>query len=1046
VILKDAFGNGVSGAPLTIDAQDANQSNANFVFSGAADNGDGTYDVNLSTSKTGVKTILANVDLGAGQTLPLTKQVTFNPGLVDPVTSTVVINGTSTPVADGTATAKATVTLRDKQGNTVPGKTFTLVFNPKSAANTFANPATDFGGVSQISFGNKLSGRIYLGVLVDANKVTLAQTVAYDFQAGAVDGTKSTFTAPLTVTIPRGSSPAGVLTLQLLDVNSNPVVGAAVSLTGTATSGSAAVTIVAPSGVTDGTGTYRSNFTGKTAGNVSVVASVNGQVFKSAAVAVTNVPGDPLSFGVFPGQAQPLVSGVPQVVADGNGYLLTATSTALSGNANLSFGSSVSTASITPSCGGLPNFVNGVFVGYTYPAAFCLPVVTSKAAQTVTFTAFDLGGTPFATQAVNFIAGPPNEKFSTFSAGSTLGAADNVTPTVLTITLADQFGNKVKGQQVKVVTSDPTKDTLGCPANAAGCSSAGSGSIVSVTGDGSTSLPAGTAVVQVLTKFSGTRTYTLTVPGVPINLLPVSVTYQPGAPTQLGFKVQPASAPAGSLFSATVGLLDQFGNDAPSASAKVSVALAPISSGSVGSLLGGGAIDTQAGLAYFPKLEVLGGAGPRTLIASATGLTNATSTVFTVSVPGASSGTDGAGPLGAFNAAGDLSLPAKTYNFTTFIIPAGKRVVTDGNGVLDIRASGAISIAGTLDASGAPGGSVANSVNGGGGGGAAGVVNLPGAVGQNYPGAGVNAAGGSANQASSFGKPGGAGGGTLGGIGGGPMGGGGGGGGSDGSNDFHAGGGGGGGGPGGGAGGFAGADGCVAPGGAGGGDWGGKQTACNLSALGGGAACAADATRVMYTGGNGGIGTSPCSPIAGSGGGGSIGCDAAADLTLSSTFRPGSGGGGGGSGGDANGDPSGGGGGGGGGGGAVRLFSTDSIVITGAVLADGGAGGKGAVSADECNDDSGGGGGGGSGGAIWLQAPAVSVAASGRVSAAGGGGGASGFTVKDGPGGKGGLGRIRISLDTALSNIAGSVNPPPVNGVNPAAPTPGKAVVTAYPQ
>lgn len=137
--------------------------------------------------------------------------------------------------------------------------------------------------------------------------------------------------------------------------------------------------------------------------------------------------------------------------------------------------------------------------------------------------------------------------------------------------------------------------------------------------------------------------------------------------------------------------------------------------------------------------------------------------------------------------------------------------------------------------------------------------------------------------------------------------------------------------------------------------------------------------------------------IGGSGGGGSIGERAVLDLAVASTFTLGSGGGASGNGGN---------GAGGAGGGALRISSGTRIVLDAgaALLARGGRGGV-----PE--------GGPGSGGVIILAAPEVRTAAGSRVSAAGGG--------------TNGLGRIRVTADTARCSLVGSFVPPLRDGCAP---------------
>jgi hypothetical protein len=165
-------------------------------------------------------------------------------------------------------------------------------------------------------------------------------------------------------------------------------------------------------------------------------------------------------------------------------------------------------------------------------------------------------------------------------------------------------------------------------------------------------------------------------------------------------------------------------------------------------------------------------------------------------------------------------------------------------------------------------------------------------------------------------------------------------------------------------------------------------------------------------------GSAPSGAFAG--GAGTIGPLAWSDLSMRTTFRPGSGGGGGG----AATAFTGAGGGGGGGGGALRV-RTEGVLrlgVEGAILANGGAGGAGGHCA--------GGGGGGSGGAIHLVASRLEVPTGARIEARGGARGA--FTSDVGVCGSrvdsadGGLGRIR--LDVAECAISGVLAPALASG------------------
>jgi cysteine-rich repeat protein len=83
------------------------------------------------------------------------------------------------------------------------------------------------------------------------------------------------------------------------------------------------------------------------------------------------------------------------------------------------------------------------------------------------------------------------------------------------------------------------------------------------------------------------------------------------------------------------------------------------------------------------------------------------------------------GSEGAFAPTSDTQLPPGIHNYTTITIPAGVKVTTTGDGVLDLRATGAVQIDGTIDVSGGRGGDggsgdTSNCDTGGGQGGATG--------------------------------------------------------------------------------------------------------------------------------------------------------------------------------------------------------------------------------------------------------------------------------------------------------------------------------------
>ncbi len=381
-----------------------------------------------------------------------------------------------------------------------------------------------------------------------------------------------------------------------------------------------------------------------------------------------------------------------------------------------------------------------------------------------------------------------------------------------------------------------------------------------------------------------------------------------------------------------------------------------------------------------------------------------------VAQPFASDGSEGAfAPTAGDAGVATVRLAPGIHQFTTVNVPEGVTVVTSGDGVLEIRASGDVVIVGVVDVSGGRGGNALAAegagCGGNGGGGATGNVTAPGANGvagmcARPGGGGTGSAGGNGSMTGSNCGLGGAFGGASGGLGG-TGGGGGGVSGGVGANAIYA--------------GAGGAGAMVAGFGSGSTGFGEGGDATNMS------------IAAVYRGGGGSCGTTAVT----AGGGGSIGYRAALDLTVSDplTFRAGSGGGGGST---TVASCVNGGGGGGGGGGAVRIASPTRITIRGAVYARGGDGGNGA---------GGSAGGAGSGGLVYLSAPSIEVT-SGVVSAAGGRGGGVNCV-----GGNGGLGRVRLSVLPALCRLSGTFTPPlPTGGCVPAAtPAANTTYIGTYP-
>lgn len=95
---------------------------------------------------------------------------------------------------------------------------------------------------------------------------------------------------------------------------------------------------------------------------------------------------------------------------------------------------------------------------------------------------------------------------------------------------------------------------------------------------------------------------------------------------------------------------------------------------------------------------------PLNQICTITQATTTSSRTNTVAVSCVSSAWPSTEADGAFAPTADIVLAPGVHNFTTITIPAGVTVTTSGDGTLDLRASGDVTIAGTIDISGGNGG------------------------------------------------------------------------------------------------------------------------------------------------------------------------------------------------------------------------------------------------------------------------------------------------------------------------------------------------------
>jgi len=212
VSLLDAFHNPISGIIPTFTATNTGSTNQYGACSSTGTNGQGTCTLKSQTAETKTLSLLTPINFSGGT-------VVFAPTTVVAANSS--ITGTGPVVANGIATSTITITLEDINhvpvGGIVPSFTATNTSNGNTYGVCSSSNATT--GVSTCTFTSTVAETKTLSL---ASPVTLTGGTVV-FEAGPVSQATSSITAVGPV-VADGSSTATV-SIQILDANSNPLVG-----------------------------------------------------------------------------------------------------------------------------------------------------------------------------------------------------------------------------------------------------------------------------------------------------------------------------------------------------------------------------------------------------------------------------------------------------------------------------------------------------------------------------------------------------------------------------------------------------------------------------------------------------------------------------------------------------------------------------------------------------------------------------------------------------------------------------------------------------
>lgn len=542
--LRDAGGNLCTGATDNVTLAIGNNAGTPAGILGgtttvAAVGGVATF-AGLSIDKIGVGYTLRASSGVVPTTDSAPLDITIGP--MSAAVSTFVSDVPSLP-GDGVTVANLTATILDAGGNPISGKDVQVTSSRggSDVINPVGIVTTDASGVATFTVSSLLLGPgVFTATnMTDALAVTATPTVT--FTPGGVSATLSTV-VPSVTTATADGLPTTTVTVTLLDNLSNPVPGKTVTLT----SARGPLDIIAPaSGVSDGAGQVIFTISSTTAGGAQLTATDT-----TDAIPLVSQP----TVTFLPGPASATVS------------TLSASPTTL-----LADGSMQSTITITL----LDQFSNPtptkvVLLSSSRGASDTIspPIAISDAAGVVTFTvssaivgnstitAQDItdGVTLLQTAALTFTPGAISDTLSTVVAVPTTQVADNITPSVVTVTIRDVFSNVVAGRTVSLASDRPGSDTI-TPASA-------------VTN------AAGIATFAVRSNLAGVSTYTATETGTPVVIAQQpTVAYAAGMTdaTNSTVVLTPTSIAAdGSTIGITVTLLDAFMNPVPGKSVSVS--------------------------------------------------------------------------------------------------------------------------------------------------------------------------------------------------------------------------------------------------------------------------------------------------------------------------------------------------------------------------------------------------------------------------------------------------------------------------------------------
>jgi len=568
----------------------------------AAVNGVATFS-NLSINHAGTGYTLTATATG----VTTATSVVFN--VATAAASQLVFTVQPTSVGAGSAITPAVqVTVEDALGNTITTATnsITMAIGTNPAGGTLSGTTTVAAVNGVATFSNLSINAAGTGYTLSASATGLTSATSSAFNVTTGTAAKLAFTVQPT-NVGAGSTIAPAVQVAIQDAQGNTVITAANSLTiaigtnpaGGTLSGTTAVAAV------NGVATFSTlNINSAGTGYTLTVSAAGLTSATSTAFNVTSGTAAKLAFKVQPSNVAAGASITPAVQvtiqdAQGNTVTTAANSVTMAIGTNPSAGTLSGTATVA-AVNGVATFSNlsidKLGTGYTLSA-------TATALTSATSTAFNV--TAGAATKLSFTVQPSN-----------VAAGLSIAPAVQ-VTIEDAGGN--------IVTTATNSITMAIGTNPSGGTLSGTTSVAAVNGVAT--------FANLSINKSGTG-YTLAASATGLTGTTSSAfNVVAGAAAKLVFAVQPSNVLTGAAITPTVQVTvqDALGNTVISAVNPVTMAIG--TNPSAGTLSGTTTIAAVNGIAAFSTLSINKAGTGYTLIATAAGLTSATSASFNVNNP-----------------------------------------------------------------------------------------------------------------------------------------------------------------------------------------------------------------------------------------------------------------------------------------------------------------------------------------------------------------------------------------------------------------------------